>query len=240
MIGAMVTRKMTTGEEEFMDIRNFKDSKKTYFGIGLVLLFALVVIGISVLSDKEPTVPVSDKQAEMINTEIKEEPEEKLLGKRTTETEIEGVETAYTEIQYFSDQGYSLWYPENLKPENINGYDGFLDSEDSNVEIIIVPQESDLSLDDEYLKEAAANYRVSGEYKVVTVSKVKNLTSEDRNVTIRMIEVVHDGDMNRFYIVEGKEQMLLITVSLEEEAVEEWKTKITKMVQTIIFDENEK
>lgn len=220
--------------------------RKRYVQSGLVIMIMLVFAGVvSVLLEKEEKVPESDKITVIVEEEIKEELEEALLEGEVTkepektlvESKENGIETVDTEIQYLSDQGYSLWYPENLKPKAINGYEGFQDLEESKVEIVIVPQETDRSLDDDYLKEAAGNYRASGEYKVVTVSEVKKLTSVDKNIAIRMIEVVHDGDMNRFYIVREKKQMLLITVSLKEEAVEKWKTKITNMVQTITFDE---
>lgn len=226
-------------------MKDFFNFRKLYVWIGLVIMIMLVFVGVVSVLDKEQPISERDTKTEIVEEEIKEESEEALheeeitkeLEKTLVESKKNGIETEDTEIQYLSDQGYSLWYPENLKPKEINGYDGFWDSEESKVEIVIVPQETDRSLDDDYLKEAAGNYRVSGEYKVVTVSEVKKLISADKNIAIRMIEVVHDGDMNRFYIVRGKKQMLLITVSLKEEAVEKWKTTITNMVQTITFDE---
>lgn len=206
------------------DLSNFR---KPYFGVILVLVMMIAFVGIVSIMNKEQTAPVNDQQKDAIPT---------------AEIENEGTETAYTEIQYISGQGYQLRYPENLKLSSLSGYDRFTDLDEANVEMILVPQEIEMEMDlnDEYLKEAAANYRISGEYDVVSLSDVKKLTSDDKDVSIHMIEVVHDGDMDRFYIVKGQEQTLLITVSLKEEAVEEWKAKITKMVQSITFDENEK
>ena len=80
----------------------------------------------------------------------------------------------------------------------------------------IIP-EGDMSLNEAYLKEVAGNFKASGEYKKVTVSKVKTLKSEDSNVKIKMIEVVHDDTADCFYLVQGKEQALLITASLGKE-----------------------
>ena len=96
-----------------------------------------------------------------------------------------------------------------------------------------------MKLTDAYLKEAAGNFKSSGEYKKVTVSKVKTLKSESEDVKIRMIEVVHDDTADRFYIVEGKEQALLVTASMTKESLEGMGTRITKMLQTITFEEAE-
>ena len=157
--------------------------------------------------------------------------------KRTAIIEIEGIEETYTEIRYVSDNGFALWFPENMMAATIHGHEGFTNkagSGESSAEMIIVP-EGDMKLNDSYLKEAAGNFKSSGEYKKVTVSKVKSLTSDDKNVKIRMIEVVHDDTADCFYIVQGKEQGLLITVSLDAEALEGWGARINKMIQSIEF-----
>lgn len=157
--------------------------------------------------------------------------------KRTVTVEIEGTEETYTEIRYISENGFALWYPENMIAETIHGHEGFTNqtsSDQTSSEVIIVP-EGEMKLNDTYLKEAAGNFKSSGEYKKVTVSKVKSLTSEDQNVKIRMIEVVHDDTADCFYIVQGKEQALLITASLRTEALEGWGAKINKMIQSIVF-----
>lgn len=139
-------------------------------------------------------------------------------------------------IQYISEHGYSLWYPESLQAVTIYDYEGFSSKEAPSAEILIVPANNSIDFDDAYLEEASGNYRVSREYEHVTVSEIKNLTSEDEHVSIHMLEVIYDGDMKRFYIVKGEEQTLLITVSLEEDAVEAWKAVITKMIQSITFE----
>lgn len=160
--------------------------------------------------------------------------------KRTAAIEIEGMEETYTEIQYISENGYMIWYPENLLASTINGHEGFLykaEREEPYAQVTIVP-EGEMDLDDSYLKEAAGNYKSSGEYKKVTVSKVKKLNADAKDVSIRMIEVVHDGDADRFYIVKGKDSALLITASMTEEALEGWGERINAMIQTITFAEN--
>ena len=157
--------------------------------------------------------------------------------KRTATIEIEGTEESYTEIRYISDEGFALWYPENMMAATIHGHEGFTNkaaSGESSAEVLIVP-EGEMKLSDSYLKEAAGNFKSSGEYKKVTVSKVKSLTADDKNVKIRMIEVVHDETADCFYIVQGKEQALLITVSLDAEALEGWGARINKMIQSIEF-----
>ncbi|MBQ8858117.1 MAG: hypothetical protein IJ024_08260 [Lachnospiraceae bacterium] len=159
--------------------------------------------------------------------------------KRTATIELEGTEETYTEIQYTSENGYTLWYPENLLASTINGHEGFTNKSEPSAQVILVP-EGEMDLDDSYLKEAAANYKSSGEYKKVTVSKVKKLTADSKDVTIKMIEVVHDGDADRFYIVKGKDSALLITASMTEEALEGWGERINAMIQTITFAESEK
>ena len=159
--------------------------------------------------------------------------------KRTATIEIEGIEESYTEIQYISEQGYTLWYPEDFLAAAINGHEGFTNltaSNEKSSEVIIVP-EGDMDLDDSYLKEAAGNFKDSGEYEKVTVSKVKSLTADDKNVKIRMIEVVHDDTADRFYIVKGKDQALLITASMLTEGLEGWGERINAMIQTITFTE---
>ena len=159
--------------------------------------------------------------------------------KRTASIEIEGVEETYTEIQYISENGYTLWYPENMTAVTIHGHEGFTNqtsSDETSSEVIIVPG-GDMELDDSYLKEAAANFKSSGEYKKVTVSKVKTLKTDDKNVKIRMIEVVHDDTADRFYIVKGKDQALLITASMMTEGLEGWGERINAMIQTITFTE---
>lgn len=158
---------------------------------------------------------------------------------RTVSVSIEGMEKAYTEIQYISENQYSIWYPEELQAGTIHGYEGFtyqLENEEPLLQVLIVP-EGEMDLDDSYLKEATGNYEVSGEYKKVTVSKVEKLKAESKDVTIKTIEVVHDGDVDRFYIVKDKNHTLLITVTMEEEAVEGWGARVNAMIQSITFEE---
>ena len=116
--------------------------------------------------------------------------------KRTAKIKIEGIEEEYTEIQYISDAGFSIWYPDYiLEPYKLHNHDGFVvpgQGEDSLVKVLLVP-EGDMKLTESYLKEAAGNFKVSGEYKKVTVSKIKTIKADDKNVKIKMIEVVHDS-----------------------------------------------
>ena len=162
--------------------------------------------------------------------------------KRAATIKIEGNEEEYTEIQYLSEEGFSIWYPEYiLEPYKIHNHEGFVipgQGEDSSVKVLLVP-EGDMKLTDSYLKEAAGNFKVSGEYKKVTVSKIKNLKAEDKNVKIKMIEVVHDDTADRFYIIEGKELALLVTASMTKESLEGMGTRIDKMLQTVTFTETE-
>ena len=160
--------------------------------------------------------------------------------KRTAKIEIEGVEEEYTEVQYISKNGYTLWFPENIMPLTIHGHEGFTNkaaADEPAVQVIMVP-EGDMKLNDAYLKEAAGNYKVSGEYKKVSISKVKTLKAEDKNVKIKMIEVVHDDTADCFYIVETKDQALLITTTYGAEGLEGWGARINKMIQTITFNED--
>ena len=162
--------------------------------------------------------------------------------KRKATIEIEGEEEKYTEIQYISDEGFIIWYPEYiLEPYKIHNHEGFVvpgQGDDSLVKVTLVP-EGEMKLTDSYLKEAAGNFKSSGEYKKVTVSKVKTLKSESEDVKIRMIEVVHDDTADRFYIIEGKEQALLGTVSMTKESLEGMGERVNKMLQTITFSEEE-
>ncbi len=162
--------------------------------------------------------------------------------KRTAKIELEGNEEEFTEIQYISEEGFSIWYPEYiLEPYKIHNHEGFVvpgQGEESLVKVILVP-EGDMELTDSYLKEAAGNFKSSGEYKKVTVSKIKTLKSEDKNIKIKMIEVVHDDTADRFYIVEGKDQALLVTASMTKESLEGMGARITKMLQTITFEKSE-
>lgn len=139
-------------------------------------------------------------------------------------------------LEYISENGYRLRYPEDLFPENLYDFEKFSTQEGPKAEILIVPQAEGFAYDDDYLEEAAGSYRFSREYRNVTISEVKKLTSGSEDVSIRMLEVVHDEDMERFYIVDGNDHTLLITVSLEADAVEKWKATITKMIQTIAFE----
>ena len=159
--------------------------------------------------------------------------------KRKATIEIEGVEEKYTEVQYISSNGYILWFPEKMSPVTIHGHEGFTNKvtgDEVASEVIIVPTE-EIKLDETYLKEAAGNYKSSGEYKKVTVSKVKTVTSDDKNVKIQKIEVVHDETAHRFYLVKGENQVLLLTVSLEAKELDSWGVRIEKMIQTITFPE---
>lgn len=162
--------------------------------------------------------------------------------KRTATITIEGIEEEYTEIQYQSEDEYTIWYPETLTPTTVAGHTGFLyagEGEEPGVQVLIVPEYELEHLNESYLKEAAGNFKSSGEYKKVTVSKVKTLKSESKNVTIKMIEVVHDDTADRFYIVQGKKEALLITVSMSAESLEGWGKRINAMIQTITFIETE-
>lgn len=162
--------------------------------------------------------------------------------KRSATIKIEGIEEEYTEVQYISEEGFSIWYPDYiLEPYKIHNHDGFAvpgQGEDSLVKVILVP-EGDMKLTDSYLKEAAGNYKVSGEYKKVTVSKIKTIKADDKNVKIKMIEVVHDDTADRFYIVEGKDMALLVTASMTKEGLEGMGTRITEMLRTVTFTETD-
>lgn len=160
--------------------------------------------------------------------------------KRTAFVEIEGIKEEYIEVQYISENGYELWFPGSMMAETIHGHEGFTNkaaADEPSAQVILVP-EGDMKLNDAYLKEAAGNYKDSGEYKKVTISKVKTLKADDKNVKIRMIEVVHDDTADRFYIVENKEQALLITATMSAEGIEGWGARIDKMIQTITFNED--
>lgn len=160
--------------------------------------------------------------------------------KRTASVEIEGIKEEYIEVQYISENGYELWFPGSMMAETIHGHEGFTNkaaADEPSAQVILVP-EGDMKLNDAYLKEAAGNYKDSGEYEKVTISKVKTLKADDKNVKIRMIEVVHDDTADRFYIVENKEQALLITATMSAEGIEGWGARIDKMIQTITFNED--
>ena len=160
--------------------------------------------------------------------------------KRTASVEIEGIKEEYIEVQYISENGYELWFPGSMMAETIHGHEGFTNkaaADEPSAQVILVP-EGDMKLNDAYLKEAAGNYKDSGEYEKVTISKVKTLKADDKNVKIKMIEVVHDDTADRFYIVENKEQALLITATMSAEGIEGWGARIDKMIQTITFKED--
>ena len=55
-------------------------------------------------------------------------------------------------------------------------------------------------------------------------------------MTIKTIEVVHDGSADRFYAVKDKEHTLLITVTFSEEALEVMGAKVDHMIQSITFE----
>lgn len=159
--------------------------------------------------------------------------------KRTILDDAGDEKDQYTEIRYISENGFSLWYLEDMTAMTIHGHEGFTNKAGNAAqlaEMIIVP-EGGMELNDSYLKEAAGNFKSSGEYKKVTVSKVKSLTAEDENVKIRMIEVVHDDTADCFYIVQGKDQALLITVSMGTEALENMGGRINHMIGSIKFME---
>ena len=164
--------------------------------------------------------------------DIGAEPEKRTIIDDAGEEKVE-----YVEIRYISESGFALWFPESMTAMTIHGHEGFTNKAGNAgqlAEVIVVP-EGEMKLNDSYLKEAAGNFKDSGEYKKVTVSKVKSLTAEDKNVKIRTIEVIHDGSADRFYIVQGKDQALLITVSLGTEAVENLGGRIDHMIQSIEF-----
>lgn len=157
--------------------------------------------------------------------------------RRTAELKLkEGTEN-YTEIQYISNEGFSIWYPENMQPVNNFGHEGFsCKTEDGEVLVdVIIVVEKEMKVDDTYLKEAAGNFKFSGAYKKVSVGKVQKLKAEAENVTVKTIEVVHDGSADRFYAVKDKDQTLLITVTLSEKGLEEMGAKVDHMIQSITF-----
>ena len=158
--------------------------------------------------------------------------------KRTASIKLEGTEESFTEVQYISKAGFTIWYPEYiLEPYKLNGYDGFVvpgQGTDSLVKVTFVPSE-EVDLDQSFLKEAAGNFKSSKEYKKVTISKIKKLNAADKDVSIKTIEVVHDDTADRFYLVKGKEHVLLVTVSLPKEALEGMGERINQMLTTISF-----
>ena len=156
--------------------------------------------------------------------------------------QIDDQEDTYTEVQYISADGFSVWYPENMQPINQFGHEGFAVKDENGeniVQVIIVP-ETEMEVDDDYLKEAAGNFKVSGAYKKVTVGKVQKLQAESKDVTIKSIEVVHDDTADCFYVVKAKDQTLLVTVSLTVEALESMGARIDYMMQGITFIESTK
>ena len=160
--------------------------------------------------------------------------------KRTAKVKLEDdKEDVYTEIQYVSEDGFSIWYPENMQPINQFGHEGFAlkDEAGENIVQAIIVSEIEMKVDDAYLKEAAGNYKSSGAYKKVTVGKVEKLQAEDKNVTIKTIEVVHDDTADCFYAVKGKDQTLLITVSMTAEALEDMGARVDQMMKGITFAE---
>ena len=158
--------------------------------------------------------------------------------KRTVEVEIEGQKKKYTEIQYVSKDEFSIWYPKNMQPVNNFGHEGFsykTEEGESLVDVLIVV-EKEMKIDDAYLKEAAGNYKSSGAYKKVSVGKIQTLKAESEDVTVKTIEVIHDGSADRFYAVKDKEHTLLITVTLSEEGLEKMGEKVDHMIQSIAFE----
>lgn len=160
--------------------------------------------------------------------------------KREAVVKIEGEKETFTEIEYVSNKGFSIWYPEMiLEPHRIYSHDGFVipgSGDYSKVKVILVP-EDEMELTDEYLKEAAGSFKDSGEFKKVKISDIKYIKADDKNVKIRMIQVVHDDTADRFYIIEGKERALLVTVSLPTESLEGMGARVDKMLKTIMFIE---
>jgi hypothetical protein len=176
-----------------------------------------------------------DKYRKIIDNMSKNANPDKVKKKKE---KVKDKEETYTEIQYISAEGFSIWYPDYiLEPYKIYNHDGFVvpgQGEDSQVKVLLVP-EGDMKLTDSYLKEAAGNYKSSGEYKKVTISKIKTIKADDKNVKIKMIEVVHDDTADRFYIIEGKNSALLVTVSMTKESLKGMGTRITRMLQTVTF-----
>ena len=158
--------------------------------------------------------------------------------KREAFIQIEDEEESFTEVQFISSAGYSIWYPEYiLEPFKILNHDGFVipgQGNDSLVKVTMVP-EGEMELDEEYLQEAASNFKDSGEYKKVKVSKIKTLKAEDKDVTIKRIQVVHDDTADCFYLIKGKDSGLLVTVSMTEESLEGMGLRVDKMLQTVTF-----
>ena len=160
--------------------------------------------------------------------------------KREATIKIEGEEETFTEVQYINANGYSIWYPEYiLEPYKIHTQDGFVipgQGDDSIVKVILVP-EGEMELDEDYLQEAAGNFKSSGEYKKVKISKIQKLKSESENVTIKKIQVVHDDTADCFYLIKGKDSALLVTVSMTTESLEGMGARVDKMLQTVAFAE---
>lgn len=162
--------------------------------------------------------------------------------KRAASIKLEGSEESFTEVQYISKDGFSIWYPEMiLEPYKLHNQEGFVipkAGDDSNVKVTIVP-EGEMTLNDSYLKKLASNYKSSGEYQKVTVSKIRKLTSDSKDISIRMIEVVHDDTAERFYTVKGKNSHLFVTVSMPKEALEGMGARVNQMLGTLTFIEQE-
>ena len=110
-------------------------------------------------------------------------------------------------------------------------------AEKANMNISEFIRKTIMELTDEYLKEAAGNFKDSGEFEKVKISDIKILKADNKKVKIRMIQVVHDDTADRFYIIEGKERALLVTVSLPTESLEGMGVRINKMLQTTSFTE---
>ncbi len=157
--------------------------------------------------------------------------------KRSAEVMIEGMPNTYTEVSYVSENDYFLWYPEELKPADSHGNEAFVymtEDGETIVNVTIVPGQ-DMKLGDKYLKSTANNFKKSGEYEKVTISKIQKLKSDSKNVSIRMISVTHDDTADCFYIVKDKTHTLLVTVSMPAEALEGWGVRVDEMIKTIAF-----
>jgi len=150
---------------------------------------------------------------------------------RTSVFEIEGMAEEVVETLYQAEK-YSLWYPAGmLKPTDYYSNISFVpvDETVTNVSFLVVPTEVPAEEAEAFIAEATGGYGPEW-----TISDVREMATENENVVLT-VEAAYEGEIHRYYLVQGFDGCLCITAMFPLEAAEGYGVRFDALVKTIGF-----
>lgn len=150
---------------------------------------------------------------------------------RTSVIELEGISEEFVETLY-AGETFTLWYPaELLMPTDYYGNLSLVpvDETATNVSFLVVPTEVPAEEANAFIAEATGGYGPEW-----TISDVRDMVTENEN-TVLTVEAAYEGEIHRYYLVQGFDGCLCITAMFPAEAAEGYGVRFDALVKTIGF-----